>query len=199
MILSFIKDKTVVFLYFVLYNSRFSPHIDSLNIRLSLNRQYSKLEATPPPSLFSRVYIRIKKIPYLFIYIMYILHSGGERYVSFEYWRFNESQTLSQSAHKTHRNPTTPNENKLFPNFPNETKGSPTRPLCDVVSLHRDSRKMRTIPNSSRRLVVFQVDPTKQPNNKITKQPNKFNQSERGNHDNEGDLSQKKLAFNPIY
>ena len=35
---------------------------------------------------------------------------------------------------------------------PTETNPSPTRPLCDVVSLHRDSRKMRTIPNSSRRL-----------------------------------------------
>ena len=30
---------------------------------------------TPPP--LSRVYIRTKKIPYLYIYIMYILFPGG--------------------------------------------------------------------------------------------------------------------------
>ena len=60
-----------------------------------------------------------------------------------------------QSAHKynilyiinaeTQRNPTPPNENKLFPNFPNETKGSPKRPLCDVVSLHRENNERRVL------------------------------------------------------
>ena len=46
---------------------------------------------------------------------------------------------------ETQQNPTKPNENKLFPNFPNETKGSPKRPLCDVVSLHRENNERRVL------------------------------------------------------
>ena len=85
MILSFIKDKIAVFLYFILYNSRFSPRIDaSSNIRLFVKLQYTKLEATPPPSLFSRVYIKTKKIIYLYIHNVCLPPQGGN-YVSFEY------------------------------------------------------------------------------------------------------------------
>ena len=56
---------------------------------------------------------------------------------------------------ETHRNPPNPTETNLYQLIPTETNPSPTRPLCDVVSLHRDSRKMRTIPNSSRRLSII--------------------------------------------
>ena len=40
---------------------------------------------TPPLPLFSRVYIRTKKIPYLYIYIMYVSLPQGGHYVNFEY------------------------------------------------------------------------------------------------------------------
>ena len=48
-----------------------------------------------------------------------------------------------------------PNEtyrNHFFPTFSQRNQPKPKMAFCDVVSLHRDSRKMRTIPNSSRRL-----------------------------------------------
>ena len=51
-----------------------------------------------------------------------------------------------------------PNEtyrNHFFPTFSQRNQPKPKMSFCDVVSLHRDSRKMRTIPNSSRRLSII--------------------------------------------
>ena len=110
---------------------------------------------------------------------MYISLPRGGDYVSFAYCRFAQSQLSYQSAYKyniyiyiyiinaeTHRNPPNPTETNLYQLIPTETNPSPTRPLCDVVSLHRDSRKMRTIPNSSRRLSIIS-----QPKNLKTLKP----------------------------
>ena len=55
-------------------------------------------------------------------------------------------------------NPPKPTEthlNQLIPTYTHRNQPKPNAPLCDVVSLHRDSRKMRTIPNSSRRLSII--------------------------------------------
>ena len=49
--------------------------------------------------------------------------SPGGHYVNFVYCRFTES------------------ENSLSICTPTETNPSPTRPLCDVVSLHRENTK----------------------------------------------------------
>ena len=50
------------------------------------------------------------------------------------------------------RKPNETQRNHFFPTFSQRNQPKPKMAFCDVVSLHRDSRKMRTIPNSSRRL-----------------------------------------------
>ena len=149
MILSFIKDKIAVFLYFILYNSRFSPHIDSLNIRLSLNRQYSKLEATPPsPSLFSRVYIKTKKIPYSYIYNVYLPPKGGH-YVSFVYYHFTKRQhtlNLHTKPNETQRPSTETNYSQISPTKPKEAQLDPFAMLYLCIVIHGKCVQSRTHP-----------------------------------------------------